>query len=234
MKLKNLLNKKFYKAIIFIYDSFFNSFRNNSFSQEGEDLVLKRIFENKKQGFYIDVGAHHPKRFSNTFLFYKLGWTGINIEPNPKVINLFNKKRPRDINIKAAISDKEETFSYYMFTESALNTFSAERKNTLIQNNSSQLLKKIDVHSTTLKNILDIHLKSNTIIDFLSIDTEGLDLQVLKSNNWEKYRPTIVLVEDANFNLQQPALSDIFNFLFNVNYRLVAKTFKTLIFEKII
>ena len=71
MKLKDIVFDKVYKILVYLYDRFFNSFKNNSYSQEGEDLVLQRIFSEKKTGFYIDIGAHHPKRFSNTYFFYK-------------------------------------------------------------------------------------------------------------------------------------------------------------------
>ncbi|MFT7246563.1 MAG: hypothetical protein ACI82A_003940, partial [Candidatus Azotimanducaceae bacterium] len=72
---------------------------NRSWSQEGEDQILRRIFEQQSTGFYVDVGAHHPKRFSNTFLFYKLGWQGINIDAMPGSMALFNRERSRDLNL---------------------------------------------------------------------------------------------------------------------------------------
>ncbi|MCW5198180.1 hypothetical protein VU06_00335 [Desulfobulbus sp. F3] len=80
----------------------------------------------RKKGFYIDIGAHHPKRFSNTFYFYRQGWHGINIDAMPRSMELFNKIRPRDINIEAAISDEKVELTYYMFDEPALNTLSKE------------------------------------------------------------------------------------------------------------
>lgn len=232
MKLKKVLPTRFYKIVNCSYNRFFNSFRNNSYSQEGEDLILQRIFESKNSGFYVDVGAHHPKRFSNTYLFYKKGWHGINIEPNPEMINFFNKKRPRDINIEAAISNTEKTLIYYMFSEPALNTLSFEKRNIIVDHNKSQLINKIEIHSKKLKDILDKNLTPATSIDFLSVDTEGFDLQVLKSNDWERYKPHLILVEDSEFNYSEPNKSEVYEFLVNQGYILIAKTFKTLIFEK--
>ncbi|HIB94217.1 MAG TPA: SAM-dependent methyltransferase, partial [Candidatus Lambdaproteobacteria bacterium] len=94
------------------------------FSQEGEDVILRRIFEDQKNGFYIDIGAHHPKRFSNTYYFYDRGWEGINIDATPGSMKIFQKFRPRDINLEIAISEKEQQLTYFMFNEPALNSFS--------------------------------------------------------------------------------------------------------------
>lgn len=90
-------------------------------------MILRRIFENVENGFYVDVGAHHPKRFSNTFYFYKKGWSGINIDAMPGSMSLFNKIRPRDINIEAAVSNEKEEVIFYIFNEVALNTFEIGR-----------------------------------------------------------------------------------------------------------
>jgi FkbM family methyltransferase len=70
-----------------------------SYAQEGEDVLLDRLLAKQTDGFYVDVGAHHPKRFSNTHYFYMRGWSGINIEPNPVVVGSFRQMRRRDINL---------------------------------------------------------------------------------------------------------------------------------------
>ncbi|MEA5463494.1 FkbM family methyltransferase [Leptothoe sp. PORK10 BA2] len=110
----------------FIYPKNLYKYHNLSFSQEGEDRVLHRIFEGKKKGFYIDVGAYHPQRFSNTYLFYLSGWKGINIDASPENIKRFTNLRPRDINLSIAISDTCQELTFYTYKESALNTFSYE------------------------------------------------------------------------------------------------------------
>ena len=92
MKINNIYRRIFRKDP--------NMLPNICYSQNGEDLILNRFLENKKNGFYIDIGAHHPIRFSNTYLFYKKGWRGINIDAMPGSMDLFNKIRSRDINIE--------------------------------------------------------------------------------------------------------------------------------------
>ena len=83
-------------------------YKNLSYSQNGEDRILHRIFENQKSGFYVDIGAHHPFRFSNTFLFYKMGWKGINVDAMPKSMEIFKRFRPRDINLELAVGTIEK------------------------------------------------------------------------------------------------------------------------------
>lgn len=103
-----------------IYSQQLFAYHTLSFSQEGEDLVLKRVFEGQEQGFFVDVGAHHPQRFSNTYLFYLKGWRGINIDAMPDSMEPFEDLRPEDINIESAISDVPEVLTYYLFNEPAI------------------------------------------------------------------------------------------------------------------
>ena len=97
-----------------------------SYSQEGEDLVLAQIFEGKPPGFYVDVGAHHPIRYSNTYLFYRRGWRGINIEAMPGSMEEFRRVRPHDTNIEALVSLDRGSVPFFVFNESALNTTSVK------------------------------------------------------------------------------------------------------------
>lgn len=89
-------------------------------------MVLRRFFEQKKKGFYVDIGAHHPKRFSNTYYFYRIGWSGINIDAMPGSMRLFEKWRPRDVNLEVGVSANESVLEYFVFNEPALNGFSRE------------------------------------------------------------------------------------------------------------
>ena len=84
MKIKKYLPPYFYRPLLNFYDKFINRHYQKSYAQEGEDLILYRMIYGKiDKGFYVDVGAHHPKRFSNTYFFYRKGWRGINVEPMP-------------------------------------------------------------------------------------------------------------------------------------------------------
>lgn len=232
--LKTIIKKILPKNIISILSNFknhyFNDYAIQSFSQEGEDMILRRLFENQIEGFYVDVGAHHPKRFSNTYFFYLRGWRGINIDAMPGSMKLFNRFRPKDINIEKPVSDKKQVLTYYAFNEPALNGFSkelSEQRNGL----GSYFIKFTkDIETATLEEILDNNLPRNQKIDFLSIDVEGLDFMVLKSNNFEKYKPKVVLIEVLKSSLSEIEDNEITKYLNQKNYSIYAKAVNTIFF----
>lgn len=206
-----------------------------SYSQEGEDMVMRSFFEGKKnyKGFYVDVGAHHPYRYSNTLFFYQKGWRGINIEPTPGAIKSFNTFRKRDTNLNIGISDKKDKLTFYCFNEPALNGFSKEHSEEIDKSSKPyHIIKEVPVETYPLADVLDQYLPAGQKIDFLTIDVEGLDLMVLNSNNWTKYKPSYILVEDR-IDFDNLAESEVYNFLKAKDYRLAAKTFRTLLFKYI-
>lgn len=203
-----------------------------SFSQEGEDMVLRRIFGTQNEGFYVDVGANDPIKFSNTYYFYLEGWRGINIDAMPGSMDLFNKMRPRDINIESAISDSREVLTYYAFNEPALNGFSKELSFERSQIKPYKIIFEREIQTVPLSEVLDRYLPDNQTIDFLTVDVEGLDFEVLRSNDWEKYRPLVVLAEDLEFSsFERMGESRIVTYLGNQGYQLFCKTVNTLIFK---
>ncbi len=203
-----------------------------SFSQEGEDLVLARIFDNMgvKKGFYVDVGAHHPFRFSNTYYFYLRGWTGINIDALPGTKKIFKYFRSKDITIECGVGLKEGTFTYYAFNEPALNTFSMQQAINQ-ECHKYKIINKIDIPVLTLKNILDNNLPFHRKIDFMSIDVEGLDYEVICSNDWEKYRPAVIAIELLNTSIQHLDAHPTVTILVKNGYKILAKTHNTFIFS---
>lgn len=226
-KIKSLLRPTYHaiKNYLKLYDT-------KSFSQEGEDLILKRIFEHTKQGFYIDVGAHHPFRFSNTYLFYKQGWRGINIDAMPDSMKLFKRFRPKDINLEIPIGAKEGELEYFIFNEPALNTFDSSKVEPILQKSCYKLIKTQKLSIKPLHQILNQYLPAHQNIDFMSIDVEGLDYEVLSSNDWQKYRPKILLVEALGGGDMKALLdSKTTLFLEKQGYTLFAKTFNTLFFR---
>lgn len=194
-----------------------SQFVNYYCSQEGEDVVLRRIFESQKTGFYVDIGAHHPIKFSNTYLFYKKGWKGINIEPNIDQMKLFTTIRPGDINLNLGISNKEGEICYYKFEEPALNTFDESMSNQYL-NHGHKLLSRKQVLVKRLDEILSEYAVDREI-DFMSIDVEQHELSVLESNDWAKFKPKVICIEAGNRNL-----NSVKNYLTNVGYIYFAST----------
>lgn len=201
-----------------------------SYSQEGEDMILSRVFGDKKSGFYVDVGAHHPRRFSNTYIFYQRGWRGINIEPNPDMFKVFESERGRDKNLQMGVSEVEGVLTYHLFDEPALNSFDSQIVKERLSTTSYKVVGTKEVKVDRLENILREHVPGGQVIDFLTIDVEGLDFSVLKSNDWNCYRPKLVLVEALSQILEDTLDSEIYHFMRQHRYKLFAKTFNTLFF----
>lgn len=200
-----------------------------SWSQEGEDMVLRRIFEHKKNGFYVDVGAHHPKRFSNTYWFYKRGWRGINIDAMPGSMRLFNKWRPRDINLEIGVANTSGVKEYYVFSEPALNGFSWDISKKYEHDYGHQIKEIIKVKVLPLRDILAERLENNSV-DFMNVDVEGCDLEVLQSNDWTRYRPKIVLAEILNSSLHSLTSHPLVQFMGQQDYVVYGKLVNTVFF----
>ncbi len=204
----------------------------NSYSIDGEDVVLDSFYisQKNKKGFYVDIGAHHPYRFSNTAIFYKKGWRGINIEPTPNQFISFKRSRRKDINLNIGISGKHQKLIFFMFDEPALNGFDAEFSIDRDANSSYNIIDRREIETFPLSEVLDKYLPQNQKIDFFNIDVEGLDLEILKSNDWNKYKPEYILIEDR-MNLDEILTNDTCNYLKTYNYKMVAKTRLTSIFQ---
>lgn len=202
---------------------------NISYSQSGEDILLSQhIFNGQNTGFYVDIGAHHPKRFSNTYLLYQKGWSGINIDPMPGMQHLF-KERARDININAGISDQSGTKKYFMFKKGALNTFDAEVAKKQGSTYGQPTIKEVSV--LRLEEVLNKYA-SGKKIDFMNIDVEGHEIEVLNSNDWNKYCPTIIAIEDQNLDISNPEKSTSYRFLKEKGYTLFNKLNYTAFYRK--
>lgn len=210
-------------------------YHQKSWSQEGEDLILARYFGPQKSGFYIDIGAHHPLRFSNTYKFYKRGWNGINIDAMPGSMKAFERLRKRDVNLEIPVSDQNETLLFYIFNDSALNSFdsllSEERDK---EQNEYRIIDKVWVETKKLSKILDEYLPRGRNIDFLTIDIEGFDFKAIKSNDWEKYRPRLLLVERLRRSSGDADKDELLDYLSNTGYEAYARTVNTLFFRRVI
>ena len=201
------------------------------YSQEGEDLVLERLLAGQKNGFFVDVGAHHPTRFSNTYALYRKGWRGINIDATPGCMAAFPQRRPQDINIEAAVSDKIEAMPFHMFKEPALNTFDAALAEAYVQA-GWELQGILDVIPRPLADILDEHLPSGMTIDLMSIDVEGGEMGVLKSNNWGKYAPRYLMLEVLDTPLVAIMDAPAIMFLRERGYLPISKLVQTVILQQ--
>tara|TARA_A100001015_G_scaffold315390_1_gene427092 strand:- start:817 stop:1515 length:699 start_codon:yes stop_codon:yes gene_type:complete len=201
--------------------------KKESYSFGTIDILINYFFKNKSNGFYVDVGCQNPISNNNTYLLYKTkNWNGMNIDLDKKNIDLFNLIRKRDININAAVSSgnfKKKIYFYH--SKSAINTI--EKKISLIQ--KAKVKKVIDVDTVTLDQLL---LKNNiNKIDFLSVDVEGHEIDVLNGFNINKYSPKIVVIEFLDLKMKKLEFynnsinnildSDIYKYFIKNNYSLI-------------
>ena len=170
--------------------------QKKSYSFGGCDLLIDYIFKSKKKGFYLDVGCQHPVSNNNTYLLNRRGWSGINIDLDPKNIRLFNSERPNDINIcKCVSSDNSYKDFFFFHPGSPIN--SLEKKT--IKDKTNFSLKKIKTY--TLNSILKDHNVQN--IDYFNLDVEGHEIDVLKNFNIKLYTPKVVSVEFIDHQMKR-------------------------------
>lgn len=228
--MKHLIDKlKIYGAKRFLHYTFIDLKRKlcmeyikGSYSQRGEDLVIDRLSGYKKRGFYVDVGAYDPDRFSNTKRFYLKGWKGINIEPNTSNYKSFLRERERDINLNSGIGNHNTKLNFYQFIPDTLSTFS-QKEAGKYQKQGYKLVGTTKVLVRRLKTIFEQYRPHNKI-DFVSIDTEGYEIEVLKSNDWTKYKPTLICIESIEHavkNKKSRPIKNIDNFLIEKGYKKV-------------
>jgi len=179
-----------------------------TYAQNREDYIIKAFFENVDHGFYIDIGANHPVDDSVTKTFYDEGWSGINVEPNARLHKLLQKERPRDVNLPLAISCKSDKleFRQYEGYYAGLSTASDRMKN---ENKKEILFSDIEVDAITLADLFDKYISENTTVNFLKIDVEGYEREVIESNNWKKYRPQLICIESNHEHEDWHKLLDV-------------------------
>jgi len=197
-------------------------------SQEGEDIVLARLFGEQDRGFYVDVGAHHPFRFSNTYWAYRRGWTGINIDATPGFDSAFKMWRRRDLNITAFVSEDEGQRDLTTYVETALNTGEVGRIKEL-EEKHGLVGTRVSVEALKLKSILDRNLPPDTEIDLLTIDVEGSELEVLSSNDWSRFRPRVVVIEVLGRTLGTVGEAESVRFLMDRGYTPVSMLYHSVI-----
>lgn len=220
----NLLHKKFLS-------------KKEYFSFSGVDIILEKIFKNQDKGIYIDVGCQHPIKNNNTYLLYKKGWEGINVDLDKDNIDLFNASRSKDNNFnKALSSDVNDVDLYFYHKKSPINTIN--KRTSEFQKAKVSSIKKIK--TDTLNNIILNTKYKNSSFDLLSIDVEGHELEVLKGFNLVKFSPNVIVVEYLDLNVSKLEIknlsiedildTEIYKYLISKNYILVNSIYSDLVF----
>ena len=219
------------EIIKFLFYELRSSYRKliyKSFSHNLEDLIVHKHLNFISKGVYIDIGAHVNKRFNNTYRLYKYyDWVGHNLEPNPQLFRQIENSRENDKYHNIGITDKNDIMDFFIFSPDTLSTFSKEMS--LIYKKKFKLISTIQVKTNTLSQFI----KNNKILhcDFLNIDTEGYELQILKSNDWNFFSPKIICIEHSGYG-QKNNTEEISDFLILRDYKLIHKNDTNFIFQK--
>jgi FkbM family methyltransferase len=198
------------------------TFPIESYSAFGEDRLILKFLAKQPDGFYVDVGAHAPVDYSNTYALYRRGWRGLAIDPDPEAIAAFASARPEDIALQVAVGSKPGKVTLHLFNDRSMNTVDDALYEKTLLNPRKRHQGDIEVERRTLADILAQHLPAGREVDFLNVDCEGADLDVLRSNDWARFHPGLVAVEDLALDLERVTESRIFRFLRPLGYRLVS------------
>ncbi len=198
---------------------------NTSYSQTGEDLIAHFFLSEIKNGIYVDIGANDPIHLNNTYFFYKRGWRGLLVEPNSFRCGVLKGIRHRDLVLNAGVSGKEGSLDFYIFDLDNISTFSKFEADEFIKL-GHKLIETRKVSTYSLEQIFEKYFFAKQV-DVLSVDTEGLDLEILQSNNWSKYRPKVIIVETAEYRKDAAIRTHVvFNeYLANQGYVKIADTY---------
>lgn len=178
-----------------------NSGAHYSFAQCGEDLIVRYIFQLRGIALpsYIDIGAHDPFFLNNTALFYMQGCRGINIEANPHLLNKFVRNRPHDVNLNTGIGTSEGVMDFYIMNDPTLSSFSQEETEKYVKTGKYSVKEIRKIGITTIRNVLRMH-HNDQFPDFLSLDAEGLDFEILKTIDFNRCSPKVICAESAEYS----------------------------------
>lgn len=212
----------------------------SSYSQSGEDIIICDLFSRMgiDRPSYLDIGCNEPVALSNTFRLYKRGSTGVCIEPNPRLFQKFSKKRNKDIVINAGIAfDSRKEAEYYLFADNAhgFSTFSKDDADFWV-NTGNDKVGRFKIERILMLPLFSINeiiaTKFSKCPNFISIDVEGLDLQILKSLDFEKFQPEVFCVETLIYsaNNKESKNIELIQFLESKDYFIYADTYINTIF----
>lgn len=208
---------------------YYNKYSKKSFSISSVDLILERIFSNFKDGIYLDIGCNHPIKYNNTYLLFKKGWRGINVDLDSESIKQFNLMRKNDHNVNTLVTskDNEEKNLYFYHERSAINTISKD----LAEKRENKPKKIIKLKGVSINTIIKDSPFQNKKINLLSIDIENYEFEALKEFNFAKYNVDVIVsevtdIDSSKFELYNNSLekiinSKIYELLTRNNYKLI-------------
>jgi FkbM family methyltransferase len=210
-----------------------NKYQKISYSQSGEDLIVDFVMTaiGIEKPTYFDIGAHHPYAISNTAFFHANGSNGVCVEPDPVLFRRISKVRKNDVCLNIGIGlGQEAEADFYIMSIPSLNTFSKEHALECESYGNVQINSVIKMPLVNINDIMQDNFK--TTPNFVSLDVEGLDFEILKSFDFSKYRPEVFCIETLTYteNNTEEKLSNIIQFMSSMGYKSYADTYINTIF----
>lgn len=204
-----------------------------SFSQSGEDLIMQFIFMWLRidKPSYIDIGAHHPTYISNTYLFYESGSSGVCVEPDPFLFEAIQKTRKRDICLNMGVGGGDtDKADFYILSSKTLSTFSREEAERYASYEGKTIEKVVSIPLITANDIIEKYCPK--VPNLVSLDVEGMDLQILQNFDFTKFQPEVFCVETLTYteDFSERKLTEIIDFMISKNYFVYADTYLNSIF----
>lgn len=201
---------------------------HHSFSQCGEDLIVQFLFDTLlgvSAPTYLDIGAHHPTYLSNTYLFYRRGCRGVLVEPDPALFRVIAAKRKRDVCLNAGIGvGAAREADFFVMSATTLNTFVREEAERIAAAGRHRIEKVMRIPLRPVNELMAEHFRGAP--DFVSLDVEGLDLEILSSMDFERFRPRVFCVETLTYtdDKTERKLTEIIELMRSRRYRVYADT----------
>lgn len=203
----------------------------NCYSHFGEDQVLLFMLRNIATGYYADVGCYHPSLYSNSMVFYEKNWNGLLVDANPFMTDLCKAERPRDVTVQCAVAGECGKTEFFKFNDwGSSNTIDPTFRDIISRGQNVEVTQTIEVEKLTLEALFDRHVPPGTRIDLLNIDIEAIDYAALQGNDWRRFRPRVIAIEDLEFDFNKPEESLIHRFLTEMRYSLYSRSVYTSIY----
>jgi len=206
--------------------------RRLSYAQSGEDLIIEQVFLalDRKKISYLDLGANHPTRFSNTYLFYQQGGSGVCVEPDPSLQTQFRKWRSRDILLTCGVGLEAGEADFYVMTTDTLNTFSKAEAERYEGYGNQRIEKVVKLPLRTVNEILDEYFERPP--NLVSLDIEGMDFAILKNLDFNKWRPEVFCIETLTYteDKSERKVSEIIQYMDQKDYMVYGDTYINTIF----
>jgi FkbM family methyltransferase len=201
-----------------------------SYAQCAEDLLAAYLVTGLlgiEKPTYLDLGAHHPWHLSNTYAFYRKGSRGVCVEPDPALFERIRRARPRDVCLNVGVGGRRESRDLYILDDAGLNTFSDQTRGAIEQGGSAKVTRSVRVEIVAVNDLLGEHFRPWP--NFVSLDTESMDLEILRAIDFGRYRPEAFCVETLAFP-ELKKIPEISQFMRSVGYEVYADTYINTLF----